>query len=322
MTVGGALLLASAAGFALVSGANDGATLTVMGTRTRTISPAVGIAALMVLVALGPFLVGTAVATTLAHRLVSFEGEDGKVALLAAVITSLVVVYGLTRRGTPTSLTLALTGGIVGAGLGAGLPVQWSAVVKVLAIGIAAPLLSVPAGWLVYQIMRGPVGRLVARRFIGVAQYVGYLLQCLAYSANDAQKMVAIVAIGTSARLNPVAATVPGQLAIAALFGAGILLTVRVMASRVGEGVMYIRTPHYLATSVGSSCVVLATSALGVPVSSTQAATGAAVGSGVATSPFAIRWNEVSRIGLAWVVTLPLSVGLGAALAAVGRMVR
>ena len=85
---------------------------------------------------------------------------------------------------------------------------------------------------------------------------------------------------------------------------------------------MYIRTPHYLATSVGSSCVVLATSALGVPVSSTQAATGAAVGSGVATSPFAIRWNEVSRIGLAWVVTLPLSVGLGAALAAVGRMVR
>ena len=51
---------------------------------------------------------------------------------------------------------------------------------------------------------------------------------------------------------------------------------------------MYIRTPHYIATSIGSSCVVLATSALGVPVSSTQAATGAAVGSGVATSPFAI----------------------------------
>ena len=64
------------------------------------------------------------------------------------------------------------------------------------------------------------MGRLVARRFISVAQYVGYLLQCLAYSANDAQKMVAIVAIGTSAQLDPVAATVPGQLAIAALFGA------------------------------------------------------------------------------------------------------
>ena len=251
----------------------------------------------MVMVALGPLLVGTAVATTLAHRLVSFGGEDGRVALLAAVVTSLVVVYGLTRRGTPTSLTLALTGGIVGAGLGAGLPVQWPAIGKVLAIGIAAPLLSVPAGWLVYQIMRGPVGRLVARRFISAAQYVGYLLQCLAYSANDAQKMVAIVAIGTSAQLDPVAATVRGQLAIAALFG------VRHPAHRAGHGDARRRGRHVhphaaLHRHLDRLLVRRAgDSALGVPVSSTQAATGAAVGSGVATSPFCVRWNEVSRIG-------------------------
>jgi inorganic phosphate transporter, PiT family len=322
MTVGGALLLASTAGFALMSGANDGATLVAMGTRTRIVRPEVGIAILVVTVALGPLLVGTAVATTLAHRLVSFGGEDGRVALLAAVVTSLLVVFILTRRGTPTSLTLALTGGIVGAGLGAGLPVQWPTVSKVLLIGIAAPLLSIPAGWLVYEIMRGPAGRFIARHFIGETQYVGYLLQCLAYSANDAQKMVAIVAIGSAAQLDPVTATVRGQLAIAVLFGAGILLTVRVMASRVGEGVMYIRTPHFIATSIGSSCVVLATSALGVPVSSTQAATGAAVGSGVATSPFSLRWKEVSRIGLAWVITLPISIVLAAALAAAGRLAR
>ena len=49
------------------------------------------------------------------------------------------------------------------------------------------------------------------------AQYVGYLLLGSAYSANDAQKMVAIVAIGTAAQLDPVAATVPSQLAIAGL---------------------------------------------------------------------------------------------------------
>ena len=250
MTVGGALLLASAGGFALVSGANDGATLVAMGTRTRTVRPGVGIAILVAFVALGPLLVGTAVATTLAHRLVAFGGEDGRLALLAAVVTALVVVFVLTRRGTPTSLTLALTGGIVGAGLGAGLSVQWPTVGKVLAIGVAAPLFSIPAGWLVYEIMRGPVGRFVARRFIGETQYIGYLMQCLAYAANDAQKMVAIVAIGSAAQLDPVAATVHAQLAIAVLFGLGILLTVRVMASRVGEGVMYIRTPHFIATSI------------------------------------------------------------------------
>lgn len=322
MTVGGALLLASASGFAVVSGANDGATLTVLGTRTRRISPRVAIVGLMVLVALGPFLVGTAVATTLAHRLVSFEGGEGRMALLAAVVTSLVVVFALNKRGTPTSLTLALTGGIVGAGLGAGLPVQWPTIVAVLAVGIAAPLLSVAAGWVVYRAMGGPLGKFIARRFINGAQYAGYLLLGLAYSANDAQKMVAIVAVGSAAQLDPVAATVPTQIVIAVLFGAGILLTLRGMVSRVGEGVMYIRTPHFIATTVGASAVVLATSALGVPVSTTQAATGAAVGSGIATSPYGIRWQEVSRIGMAWVVTLPFSVGLGAALAAVGRLVQ
>ncbi len=322
MTIGGALLFASAGGFALVSGANDGATLIAMATRTRTVRPGIGIVILVALVACVPLLVGTAVATTLAHRLVSFGGADGRMAMLAAVITALVVVFVLNRRGTPTSLTLALTGGIVGSGLGAGLLVQWSTVATVLVIGVAAPLLSIPAGWLVYEVMRGPVGRFIARRFIGETQYLGYLLQCFAYSANDAQKMVAIVAIGSAAQLDPVTATVGGQSAIAALFGVGILLTVRVMATRVGEGVMYIRTPHFIATSIGSSCIVLATSALGVPVSSTQAATGAAVGSGVATSPFSVRWKEVSRIGLAWIVTLPLSIAAAAALAAAGRMLR
>lgn len=322
MTVGGVLLLASASGFALVSGANDGATLAVMGTRTRRITPTVAVVVLMGLVALGPLVVGTAVATTLARRLVSFEGSQGRMALLAAVVAALVVVFALNKRGTPTSLTLSLTGGIVGAGLGAGLSVQWPAIAGVLLVGLAAPLLSVPAGWLVYRAMGGPLGRFIATHCINAAQYVGYVLLGLAYSANDAQKMVAIIAIGTAAQLDPVAATVPGQLSIAALFGAGVLLTLRTMASRVGEGVMYIRTPHFIATSIGSSCVVLATSLLGVPVSTTQAATGAAVGSGVATTPFGVRWKEVSRIGVAWAVTLPLSLGLGAALAALGTWAR
>ena len=57
-------------------------------------------------------------------------------------------------RGRPTSLTLALMGGIVGAGIGARLPAQWAVVGKVLRVGFAAPA-QLPAGWLVYQVLRG-----------------------------------------------------------------------------------------------------------------------------------------------------------------------
>jgi len=37
------------------------------------------------------------------------------------------------------------------------------------------------------------------------------------------------------------------------------------------------------------------------------------VGCGVATSPHRLRWNEVSRIAWAWLVTLPLSGPRGCA---------
>jgi PiT family inorganic phosphate transporter len=322
MSITGTLLLASALAFALANGANDGATLVAMGTRTRVIRVSVAIATLTILVALGPLLVGTAVATTLVHRLVSFESSGGQVTLLAAVVASLIVVLVLTRRGTPTSLTLALTGGIVGAGLGASLPVQWPVVGEVLAVALAAPLISVPTGWAIYKALSGPVGRFIARRAMGGAQFGSYLLQSVAYSANDAQKMVAIAAVAAAAHVNPVRVNLASQTAIALLFAAGIMLSIRKVAPVVADGVVRIRTPHFLATSFSTAVVVLATAAAGVPVSSTQAAAGAAVGSGVASSPFGVRWTEVRRIGWAWVVTLPASMGLAAALAAVGRVAR
>jgi len=320
MTLSGILLLAATLAFTLANGANDGATLVALGTRTRVIGVAAAIAILTAMVAVGPFFLGTAVATTLAHRLVAFESRDGQTALLVAVLASLIVVLVLTRRGTPTSLTLALTGGIVGAGLGASLPVQWTVVGEVLIMSLAAPLIGVPAGWAVYKILSGPVGRVIARRSMSGAQIGSYLLQSVAYAANDAQKMVAIAAVAPAAHTYPVRADAVSQTAIAAMFAAGIMLTIHKVAPVVADGVVRIRTPHFIASSFSSAVVVLAASAAGFPVSSTQAVAGAAVGSGVASSPATVRWTEVRKIGWAWIVTLPATMGLAAALTAAGRM--
>ncbi len=316
MTISGSLLLAAALAFTAANGANDGATLVAMGTRTRVIRVSAAVVVLSAFVGAGPLLLGTAVATTLAHRLVSFESSSGQTTLLAAVTASLVVVLVLTRRGTPTSLTLSLTGGIVGAGLGASLPVQWAMVGEVLVMSLAAPLVGVPAGWVVYKVLSGPVGRVIARRFMSAAQIGSYVLQSVAYSTNDAQKMVAIVAVATAAGVDPVRTGFLEQTMIAVVFMAGIMLSIRRIAPVVADGVVRIRTPHFIATSFSSAVVVLAASAAGYPVSSTQAAAGAAVGSGVASSPVSVRWTEAWRIGWAWVVTLPASMGLAAALAA------
>lgn len=120
MTVAAVLSIVAAAAFAVVSGANDGGTLVAMGLKVTSIKPLVAIGLLTLAVVTGPFLFGTQVATTLADRLVSFEGAVGDSALLVAVIAALSIVTVLSRRGLPTSLTLALMGGSRGPGSATG----------------------------------------------------------------------------------------------------------------------------------------------------------------------------------------------------------
>ncbi|MHB1613195.1 MAG: inorganic phosphate transporter, partial [Actinomycetes bacterium] len=119
-----ALLLVAALAYAVACGANDGGMLVGLATRTGTIPPLLATVTMVVAVIAGPFVIGTTVANTLAHGLVSAAAprRSGTV-LVLAVLVSVLVVLVLSRWGLPTSLTLALVGGIVGAGLGAGLAV-------------------------------------------------------------------------------------------------------------------------------------------------------------------------------------------------------
>ena len=83
----------------------------------------------------------TAVAMTLSERLVDFEGDTGRIALLIAVTAAVVVIAVLGRLGLPTSLTLAIMGAIAGAGWGSGLRIAWATLGIVLALAAIAGLL-------------------------------------------------------------------------------------------------------------------------------------------------------------------------------------
>ena len=64
--------------------------------------------------------------------------------------------------------------------------------------------------------------------------------------------------------------------------------------------------------STAGSFVVFGASAMGIPVSTTHAITGAVVGTGAARRASAVRWNVASRVIVAWVVTIPASAIVGA----------
>jgi PiT family inorganic phosphate transporter len=320
--LGVGLLVAAALATSLVSGSNDGSTLVSLNTRTTTVSPAMAVAVLSTLVGLGPFLVGTAVATTLARGLVAFEKAGGSLAFLVAVLCALAVVFILSHRGLPTSVTLALTGTIVGAGLGFGLPVHWGVVGAVLLAGLVAPLGAAAAGFAAASFEQRVRPPALPRRARRNAERLGFLFESFAYSSNDAEKLVAIMAVATGSVSGEIRASLLGQIALAVCFAPGILLSLRQVAARVSERMVQVRSDTAIGVTFCASGVVLIFSWLGYPISSTQAATAALLGTGARVSPRRVQWGDATAIGIAWVVTLPVSVTLAAAVGEAVRILR
>jgi PiT family inorganic phosphate transporter len=313
----GILLVLAAVAFALVTGANDGATLVAINLPNPAIRPAAAVVILAVAVAVVPLVGGARVAETLARGLVSFEGVGGEGRFLGAVAAALAVVFVLSRRGLPTSLTLALLGAIVGTGLGLGLAVSWATVVAVVLIGLAAPAVSSIGGLLVARAFgHPPIGHAWAQ--LRVLGGVSFMLQSIAYAANDGQKMLAVLAIafglGADGRI---VVELGSQLLLGVLFALGTLVGFEQLAGRLGRGLLPVRVLHVVASELASAASVLASAGLGAPVSMTQASTAALVGAGVSETVWRVRWEQAMRIGGAWALTVPAAALAGAVVALV-----
>lgn len=302
-----------AAAFAVVTGVNDGGSILSTGLKVASVKPLSAVLILVGCTSAVPLLT-TAVAGGFAHRLVAFDGPDARLSAAAAVVSSVVVVTVLTWRGLPTSLTLALVGGLAGAGLGFGLTVSWPAVAMVLVVGACAPFVGGLLAFLISQLMRlAPTAPLLDGA-ISRLHRPAFALQSLAYAANDGQKILAVwVVLG----IGSLAGT-PSVLTLAAIglaFGTGVVLGLPKVARGLSNGVLLVRPAHAVSAELAASGAVLGSAAVGVPVSMTQAIAGGLIGTGLSHGRRRIRWNEVSRIVMAWVITLPTS-GLLAAVSA------
>ncbi|GGO78749.1 inorganic phosphate transporter [Nonomuraea cavernae] len=301
-----AILIAVASLFAFVSGMNDGGALLATGLKLPTVRPVTGIAALVVMVALVP-LATHAVALTFVNRLATFDGPGGKTAMTIAVLASLVVVMVLSSRGRPTSLTLAIVGGLTGAGLGWGLPVSGGSVALVLFFGLAAPFVGGLLAWVMTRLLV----QLTSARGLGHWHWAGFLLQTVAYAANDGQKMLAIfmIALGFSD------APLPYTALVALLFGIGTLYGLPKAGRTLSREIIVSRPLHGVAAELASGVAVIGCALIGMPVSMTQAVAGGLIGAGVAQGGGRVRWYAAVKIVVAWVLTLPASALLAGVVA-------
>ncbi|MFA9429331.1 anion permease [Egicoccus sp. AB-alg2] len=299
-------LLVVAIAFAFVNGVNDGGALLSVGLSVRGHRPLTGLFIAAGAVAVAPLVVGTAVATTLADRLVTFDGQDGQVALGVAVVAAVAVTWLLAARGLPTSLTLAVVGAIAGAGVGARLPVTWGTVALVLLLAAVAPVIGLLVARGLGRVVTAWPSRGVLHRRVRRWHRAGFLLQCLAYGANDGQKMLAVLAVAVGTVGASGVPVVGWQLtAVAVAFLVGAMVGLPRVARTIGAGVVPSRPHEAVVTEMSSATVVLATGAVGSPVSMTQAISGGLVGSVLDRGKGSVRWRTVAQLGLAWVATLP-----------------
>ncbi|MER7505755.1 inorganic phosphate transporter [Nonomuraea pusilla] len=284
--------------FAVVTGVNDGGALLATGLKLPAVKPAVGILLIGVVVAAVP-LVTFQVARTFATRLAAFDQPGAQTAMVVAVVGALAVVAVLNARGRPTSLTLAVVGGITGAGLGWGLPVSSGSVGLVLLFGVAAPIAGGLLAWVLVRVLV----IVTTPRGLPRWHWAGFLLQTIAYGANDGQKMLAVFMIA----LGLTRPTLAYTSLVAVLFALGAMYGLPKAGRSLSRELIVFRPAHGVAAELAGGTAVAACSAVGMPVSMTQAIAGGLIGAGVAQGSGRVRWFAAVKIAVAWLLTLPAS---------------
>ena len=97
-------------------------------------------------------------------------------------------------------------------------------------------------------------------------------------------------------------------LAIALGTYAGGWRIIQTLGMRVSE----IETPQGFAAGTSTATVILTSSHLGFPLSTTQVATGSIFGAGAARGAASVHWGIGGQVAFAWLLTLPAAAAFGA----------
>ncbi|MFM6980707.1 MAG: anion permease, partial [Micrococcales bacterium] len=325
-----ALVIVIALFFDFTNGFHDTANAMATPIATGAMKPrtAVLVAAVMNLV--GAFL-STAVAKTISVDMLNINlAEVGSGAIMVLAGLSGAILWNLTTwfLGLPSSSSHALFGGLIGATLayaGAAAINGDKIIEKVLIPAILAPLVAGIAAWVATRLSylatarsqkeRSKSGINTGRTKFKVGQWFTSSLVALAHGTNDAQKTMGVITLvliagGYQTKDDPVAFWVILSAATAIALGtfSGGWRIIKTM----GHGLSEIKPAQGLSAEVAGGSTILASSALGFALSTTQVAAGAIIGSGLGRKGGAVKWGKAGHIVLGWFLTLPAAALVGA----------
>ena len=316
--------------FDFTNGFHDTANAMATSIATGALRPKIAVAIAGCLNLVGAFLSvqvaktisGGLVDETLITPVVIFAGLVG--AIMWNLITWLV--------GLPSSSSHALFGGLIGATWVAGGvdAIQLNTVLnKVILPAVLSPLvaalIAMTVTYLAFRVITRARPGVVSRGF-KLSQTVSASMVALAHGTNDAQKTMGVITLTLiTAGVLPAGSAPPLWVVIAAGLAIGLgtyaggWRIIRTLGQRVSD----IRPVQGFSAETTSAAVILSSTHLGLPLSTTQVCTGSIFGAGAGRRLASVHWGIAGRIVLAWSFTLPSAAAVGAAaswLAATGTV--
>lgn len=290
--------------FCILGGRNDGSAIIALHLRTQWRTSIIPFVIMIACIAIAPIL-STKVGSTVIN-LLSIHQLKAKTSLIVILAATCITLCILNILCIPTSITLALVGASSGVGFTFG-DGNWSSVLKVLLIAFAAPFISFGIARAIENFCRQI--RIVKPNKILL--FIGFILVCIAYGANDGQKLSSAASIAFDTNIQKIVVSPIIISLLISFFLAGIIFGMK-------SGIRFIQggsiVPNELQINItlwASAIAVLSSSVLGTPVSMTQALSGALIGTCPSGDWKRVRWNEVKRIAIAWCATLPTAWILG-----------
>jgi len=324
------IIIALALIFDFTNGFHDSANSIATIVSTKVLSPKKAVAFAAFFNFIAAFGFGVAVASTVSKiiHLGYVESEMGAdvipfiiLAGLSAAITWNLITWYL---GLPSSSSHALIGGLMGSGISAAgiMAIKMETVEIVVLFMFLSPLIGLLCGFLFMSALmwgcRHTSQSKVDKHFRRL-QLVSAGTYSFSHGTNDAQKTMGIItpllfSIGYySESVDAGNLPVPWWVIIMAytVIAMGTLAGGWRIVKTMGLRITTLRPVHGFAAETAGATTILLASVAGIPVSTTHIITTSIMGVGATKRASAVRWGIARKIVWAWVLTIPVSAGIG-----------
>ncbi len=322
------LVIALALFFDFTNGFHDTANAMATPIATGALKPKTAVLLAAVLNLIGAFL-STEVSKTVSHGIINEDAirESGAELFLSVIFAGLIgaITWNMLTwlLGLPSSSSHALFGGLIGATIvGVGLGgidfgmVLSKIVLPALIAPITAGIIAFIATKIAYSITRRYDNKPDGRDGFRWGQIFTSSLVALAHGTNDAQKTMGVITLAlitvgwqSSSQADPYFWVI---FACAFTIALGTYLGGWRIIRTLGKGLTDVKPAQGFAAESSTAATILASSALGFALSTTQVASGSVIGSGLGRRGSTVRWRTAGRIGIGWLLTLPAAAGVGA----------